>query len=226
MAARFYFQLIFFSKNPCKWCKNAHQVTSKIIGLDLKNSGGKILNVSNLREDIDIIVLRDAIPYVRALGEFHVILENDGTARQLHAFNTSAVDMAASVEFKTSSRIGAEWVIALRKDAPPWDQEWDVVWMLTSVVGPTSGDMINTNSSNTTQVEEKVQETHRIFFIPLELVRALGVVYIEVSLRFSGEGDLGRGLNITYQLNILSSACFFWDQTEGEWKSSGCEVRR
>ena len=239
------FQMVFFSKNPCKWCKNSGHVTSKIIGLDLKNSKGEILNVSNLRKDIEIIVLREQKQYLLASQDFVIGSTKDST--QLHKFNASSVDMSASVEFVPGAHVNADWVIMVRHDQPPTNENYDMAWALRSTRRTkrdnsnnnnnnnnnnnknknNKNNSNNNNNNNNSNMGEKQEEASRIFFIPSQLFRPLvGVFYVGVSVHSAADVNYTgsrNNSNITYHLNILTSSCYFWDGKD-EWRSDDCQV--
>lgn len=100
--------MLSFNKNPFTWDKSAETVKSSVLDFKLKASGGKTMNISGLREPIELFIplsaKADEPEKSNTSGPSLFLKPSDGTSNlRFHRFTVSSPDVLLTIKIKPES---------------------------------------------------------------------------------------------------------------------------
>ncbi|KAL9954039.1 hypothetical protein ACROYT_G041527 [Oculina patagonica] len=232
--------------NPFTWDKSSKKVKSSVTSLDLQSGNGKKINVSNLDNDIEIVIPISSPPKNTSNGTKHNFLKPNKMS--FRSYYAELADVPVSI------KIGA--------------QEEDIVIEMFVKVGsrPTIDDsdhnftVTSTCSNQTDHKQNKTScliEESSVTVVPLEPSSVyVGLLFLgtkNVSEHYRkrrscfGHGRERRSCvgvkdpppkgvyktdvpqydpltDVNYTFSITQSSCLYWSEDKEKWTSDGCKV--
>ncbi|XP_053305767.1 polycystic kidney disease protein 1-like 2 [Spea bombifrons] len=172
----------------------AFDVSGSVGGLSLTSTNGSVIPVIDLTEYIEIILPR----FSPDEEEKSIINLGNFTALLI---NVTSASVPLVIHLEPSEEIPL--ILYLGYEYHPNDTNYDITTRLPT--GTHFGDNIYSWVIN-----------------PEELFLSEGTYYLMVEPDL--EDDTSRRSNITISITSFTTQCVFWDETNGEWNTTGCKV--
>ncbi|OXB80026.1 UNVERIFIED_CONTAM: hypothetical protein H355_014070 [Colinus virginianus] len=187
-------QMVSFAVNPFFSSDTSFDISGTVGGLSLTGLDGSIIPVSNLKENIEIILPRHSAPQEDRihlnLGNFSIFQVN------ITSENTSIViQLECDQDIPLILYLGYGY----RPNETNYDMKSHLFYKKT-----TGG------------------ETNTWVLSPEELIFGEGTYYFMVSQDMGVDSTVYDSLAIA--VTCFASRCVFWDEQQGNWNSFGCQV--
>uniref|UniRef100_A0A8V0Y2B8 Polycystin 1 like 2/pseudo n=1 Tax=Gallus gallus TaxID=9031 RepID=A0A8V0Y2B8_CHICK len=187
-------RMVSFAMNPFFSSDTSFDISGTVGGLSLTGLDGLIIPVSNLKENIEIILPRHSAPQEDRiqlnLGNFSIFQVN------ITSENTSIV---IQLECEHDIPLILYLGYGYRPNETNYDMKSHLFYKKT-----TGG------------------ETNTWVLSPEELIFGEGTYYFMVSQDMGMDSTVYDGLAIA--VTCFASRCVFWDEQQGNWNSYGCQV--
>ncbi|NWX62719.1 PK1L2 protein, partial [Promerops cafer] len=187
-------QMVSFAMNPFFSSDSSFDISGTVGGLSLTGLDGLIIPVSNLKENIEII-----LPRLSATQEDKVLLN-------LGNYSTFQVDVTSentSIVIHLESEYDIPLILYLGYGYHPNETNYDMKNHL--FYKKTSGGEMNS-----------------WVLSPEELIFGEGTYYFMILQDMGMDSTVYNGLTIN--ATCFASRCVFWDEHQGGWNSYGCHV--
>uniref|UniRef100_A0A669QX05 Polycystic kidney disease protein 1-like 2 n=1 Tax=Phasianus colchicus TaxID=9054 RepID=A0A669QX05_PHACC len=184
----------FFAMNPFFSSDTSFDISGTVGGLSLTGLDGLIIPVSNLKENIEIILPRHSAP------------QEDRIQLNLSNFSIFQVNITSE---NTSIVIQLEC-------------EQDIPLILYLGYGYRPNETNYDMKSHLFYKKTTGGETNTWVLSPEELIFGEGTYYLMVSQDMGMDSTVYDGLAIA--VTCFASRCVFWDEQQGNWNSYGCQV--
>uniref|UniRef100_A0A8C8ADQ3 Polycystic kidney disease protein 1-like 2 n=1 Tax=Otus sunia TaxID=257818 RepID=A0A8C8ADQ3_9STRI len=188
--------MVSFAVNPFISSDTSFDISGTVGGLSLTGLDGLVIPVSNLKEDIEII-----LPRLSATQEDKILLN-------LGNFSTFQVNVTSentSIVIHLESEHDIPLILYLGYGYHPNETNYD---MKNHLLSP--------------PVANYVQLTNIWVLSPEELIFGEGTYYFMVLQDMGMDSTVYDRLTIT--VTCFASRCVFWDEHQGNWNSYGCHV--
>ncbi|XP_069755542.1 polycystin-1-like protein 2 [Narcine bancroftii] len=187
-------RMVSFSVNPFMWT-GKNEVSGAVSGLVLTSSNGTVHLVSNLSEDIEIMLPRSDVTQEN-WAEFK--LENSLTTMQVNVTSDSG-----TLGFYLEAEQSVPLFLYLGYANEPNESSF----------------LVSTQLPNS----EYTGAARYTWLIPLaELMYGVGIYYLAV--RPVPDLNSSQLMNQTMAFTSFVSQCVYWDEVNTNWNSSGCRV--
>ncbi|XP_040537000.1 polycystic kidney disease protein 1-like 2 isoform X2 [Gallus gallus] len=187
-------RMVSFAMNPFFSSDTSFDISGTVGGLSLTGLDGLIIPVSNLKENIEIILPRHSAPQEDRiqlnLGNFSIFQVN------ITSENTSIV-----IQLECEHDIPL--ILYLGYGYHPNETNYDM-------------------KSHLFYKKTTGGETNTWVLSPEELIFGEGTYYFMVSQDMGMDSTVYDGLAIA--VTCFASRCVFWDEQQGNWNSYGCQV--
>ncbi|KAF4788793.1 hypothetical protein TURU_157633 [Turdus rufiventris] len=187
-------QMVSFAMNPFFSSDNSFDISGTVGGLSLTGLDGLIIPVSNLKENIEII-----LPRLSATQEDKILLK-------LGNYSTFQVNVTSE---NTSIVIHLEC-------------EHDIPLILYLGYGYHPNETTHDIKNHLFCKKTSGGETNSWVLSPEELIFGEGTYYFMVLQDMGMDSTVYNGLTIN--ATCFASRCVFWDEHQGGWNSYGCHV--
>uniref|UniRef100_A0A8C3LVU0 Polycystic kidney disease protein 1-like 2 n=1 Tax=Chrysolophus pictus TaxID=9089 RepID=A0A8C3LVU0_CHRPC len=187
-------RMVSFAMNPFFSSDTSFDISGTVGGLSLTGLDGFIIPVSNLKENIEIILPRHSAP------------QEDRIQLNLSNFSIFQVNITSE---NTSIVIQLEC-------------EQDIPLILYLGYGYRPNETNYDMKSHLFYKKTTGGETNTWVLSPEELIFGEGTYYLMVSQDMGMDSTVYDGLAIT--VTCFASRCVFWDEQQGNWNSYGCQV--
>ncbi|NXA58386.1 PK1L2 protein, partial [Mohoua ochrocephala] len=185
---------LFFAMNPFFSSNTSFDISGTVGGLSLTGLDGLIIPVSNLKENIEIM-----LPRLSATQEDKILLNLGNYS----TFQVNATSENTSIVIHLESEHDIPLILYLGYGYHPNETNYDMKNHLFHK--KTSGG-----------------ETKSWVLSPEELIFGEGTYYFMVSQDMGMDSTVYDGLTIN--ATCFASRCVFWDEHQGGWNSYGCHV--
>ncbi|XP_042692995.1 polycystic kidney disease protein 1-like 2 isoform X1 [Centrocercus urophasianus] len=187
-------RMVSFAMNPFFSSDTSFDISGTVGGLSLTGLDGLIIPVSNLKENIEIILPRHSAP------------QEDRIQLNLSNFSIFQVNITSE---NTSIVIQLEC-------------EQDIPLILYLGYGYRPNETNYDMKSHLFYKKTTGGETNTWVLSPEELIFGEGTYYLMVSQDMGMDSTVYDGLAIA--VTCFASRCVFWDEQQGNWNSYGCQV--
>uniref|UniRef100_A0A8C3UZT0 PK1L2 protein n=1 Tax=Catharus ustulatus TaxID=91951 RepID=A0A8C3UZT0_CATUS len=187
-------QMVSFAMNPFFSSDNSFDISGTVGGLSLTGLDGLIIPVSNLKENIEII-----LPHLSATQEDKILLKLGNYS----TFQVNVTSENTSIVIHLECEHDIPLILYLGYGYHPNETTYDIKNHL--FYKKTSGG-----------------ETNSWVLSPEELIFGEGTYYFMVLQDTGMDSTLYNGLTIN--ATCFASRCVFWDEHQGGWNSYGCHV--
>ncbi|NXR16871.1 PK1L2 protein, partial [Cinclus mexicanus] len=186
--------MVSFAMNPFYSSDNSFDISGTVGGLSLSGLDGLIIPVSNLKENIEII-----LPRLSAAQEDKILLNLGNYS----TFQVNVTSENTSIVIYLESEHDIPLILYLGYGYHPNETNYDMKNHL--LYKKTSGG-----------------ETNSWVVSPEELIFGEGTYYFMVVQDMGMDSTVYNGLSIN--ATCFASRCVFWDEHQGGWSSYGCHV--
>ncbi|XP_052543221.1 polycystic kidney disease protein 1-like 2 isoform X2 [Tympanuchus pallidicinctus] len=188
-------RMVSFAMNPFFSSDTSFDISGTVGGLSLTGLDGLIIPVSNLKENIEIILPRHSAP------------QEDKIQLNLSNFSIFQVNITSE---NTSIVIQLEC-------------EQDIPLILYLGYGYRPNETNYDMKSHLFYKKTTGGETNTWVLSPEELIFGEGTYYLMVSQDVGMDSTVYDGLAIA--VTCFASRCVFWDEQQGNWNSYGCQAK-
>ena len=189
--------MVAFDGNPYDDCERGDNVSTSVVALEIQQTDGSKVNLSDLQREIDIRIRHQMGPF--DLDNEHFVLRVNGTSSQFHTFNHSLEEVVIAIEFFSEDDEIPEWKLMVAHEKRPSVQNNLASW--------------------------SVQRNERkLFLLESSLLMKKGTHYVQVQGIPIGPKVANYVFNASYSLKISSLRCFFWNEMTERWSGAGCRV--
>ena len=189
--------MVAFDGNPYDDCEPGDNVSTSVISLEIQQTDGSKVNLSDLQREIEIRIRHQMGPFDQDYEKF--VLRVNGTTSQFHTFNRSLEEIAMGIEFFSEDGKIPEWKLMVAHTERP--------------------------SAQTNLASWSVQRNERkLFLLESSLLTKDGTYYVHVHGKPSLSTGANDVFNASYNLKISTLRCFFWNEITERWSVAGCRV--
>ena len=228
--------------NPFTWDNSSKKIKSSVASLDLQSSNGEKINVSNLNNNIEIVIPISSSPSNTSNKTEHYFLKPNKMS--FRSYYAELADVPVSIKIK-AQRLGIVIQLFLKFKARPTMEDFDRNFTVTSTCKNRTDYKLNETSchleeSSLTvvpseptrlyvgllfQVEDHSRTRRSCFGHRRERRSCVGVkdpppkgVTKTVIPQYDPLTD------VNYTFSITQSSCLYWSEDKEKWTSDGCKV--
>uniref|UniRef100_UPI00398F81D5 polycystin-1-like protein 2 n=1 Tax=Pristiophorus japonicus TaxID=55135 RepID=UPI00398F81D5 len=187
-------RMVSFSVNPFMWTRK-NEVSGAVSGLTLTSADGTIHPVSNLSEDIEIILPRSNMTYenrtefrlVKNLTTIQVNVTSDSGSLLLHVEPEQSITLLLYLNYADAAN-ETSFLVSTELPNMKYTGAARYTWLIS----------------------------------PTELMYGVGTYYLAVKPAL--DRNFSQLTNMTVAFTSFVSQCVYWDEVNSNWSSSGCRV--
>uniref|UniRef100_A0A803VM98 Polycystin 1 like 2/pseudo n=1 Tax=Ficedula albicollis TaxID=59894 RepID=A0A803VM98_FICAL len=187
-------EMVSFAMNPFFSSDNSFDISGTVGGLSLTGLDGLIIPVSNLKENIEII-----LPRLSAAQEDKILLKLGNYS----TFQVNVTSENTSIVIHLESEHDIPLIFYLGYGYHPNETNYDM-------------------KNHLFYKKTSAGETNSWVLSPEELIFGEGTYYFMVLQDTGMDSTVYSGLTIN--ATCFASRCLFWDEHQGGWNSYGCHV--
>ena len=244
----FFFQMQALNFNPFTWDNSSKKIKSSVTSLDLQSGDGKKINVSNLDNDIVIVIPISSPPSNTSNKTEHYFLKPNKMS--IRSYYAELADVPVSIKIGVQQEgIGINLFVKSGSRPTIENSDHNFTVMFTPTCRNQTGDKQNETScileeASVTMVPSKPA----LLFVGLLLLPAKNNTEHSRKRRSCfGNGRERRscvgvkdpppkGVNktitpqydpltdVNYTFTISQSSCLYWSEEKEKWNSDGCKV--
>ena len=243
-----YFQMKALNFNPFTWDNSSKKIKSSVTSLDLQSGDGKKINVSNLDNDIVIVIPISSPPTNTSNGTEHYFLKPNKMS--IRSYYAELADVPVSIKIGVQQE-GTGIQLFVKSGSRPTikNSDHNFTIMFTSTCRNQTGDKQNETScileeASVTMVPYKPA----LLFVGILLLPAKNNTENSRKRRSCfGHGRERRSCvgvkdpppkgvtktvipqynpltDVNYTFTISQSSCLYWSEEKEKWTSDGCKV--